>query len=206
MQTIDLGTISIGSEDIGAAHHDPKPCPNCAAKRALAAQEILQETVTVETVPSTADPAGPNHAGSDHGGNEQNPEHHPCPGTENIYFERCEDYKHHRMGNTPIDGQGRILDLSLRLVNVCPGKRVAVGVTVSEVDSHGNESPCGMKIITVPAHRHGCCSDVPVETIRFILPEDSGRSGSGGTCSGRRHYVARVSAQYIDFNSAMASL
>lgn len=201
MQTIDLGNIAIGSDDIGAARPNPTPCPNCAAKRALAAQEIMQETVTVESVLSTS-----NTAGSDPAGSEQNAEHHHCPGRENIYFERCEDYKHHRMGDTPIDGQGRILDLTLRLVNVCPGKRVAVGVTVSEVDSHGNESPCGMKTFTVAAHRHGCCKDVPVETIRFILPEDSSRGGSGGMCGERRHYVARVSAQYIDFNSALATL
>lgn len=196
MQTIDLGTISIGSEDVGAAHSNPTPCPNCAAKHAMAAQEIVQETVTVESVPSTTDTADSDHT----------PEHHPCPGTDNIYFEGCEDYKHHHMGDTSIDGQGRILDLTLRLVNVCPGKRVAVGVTVSEVDSHGNESPCGMKTFTVPAHRHSCCSNVPVETIRFILPEDSRRGGSGSSCSGRHHYVARVSAQYIDSGSAMASL
>ena len=200
MQTIDLGTISIGSEDIGTALPNPTPCPNCAAKRALAAQEIVQEKVTVESVPSTANTTGSEHHPEHH------PDHHPCPGTGDIYFEGCEDYKHHRMGDTPIDGQGRILDLTLRLVNVCPGKRVAVGVTVSEVDSHGNESPCGMKTFTVPAHRHSCCSDVPVETIRFILPEDSSRGGSGGTCGGRRHYVARVSAQYIDSGCAMASL
>ena len=206
MQTIDLGTISIGSEDIGATHHEPKPCPNCAAKRAMAAQEIVQETVTVESVPSTAETAGSGYAGSDHTNSEHNPEHHPCPGTDSIYFEGCEDYKHHHMNGIPIDGQGRILDLTLRLVNVCPGKRVAVGVTVSEVNSHGHESPCGMKTFTVPAHRHSCCSDVPVETIRFILPEDSDARGSGGNCSGRHHSVARVSAQYIDFNSALASM
>ena len=196
MQTIDLGNISIGSEDVGAARPNPTPCPNCAAKRALAAQEIVQETVTVESVPSTAETTGAHHQ----------PEHHPCPERNDIYFEGCEDYKHHRMGDTPIDGQGRILDLTLRLVNVCPGKRVAVGVTVSEVDSHGNESPCGMKTFTVPAHRHSCCSNVPVETIRFILPEDSSTGGSGSACGGRRHSVAKVSAQYIDFNSALASL
>lgn len=200
MQTIDLGPISIGSEDAGAAHTNPTPCPNCAAKRAMAAQEIVQETVTVESVPSTAGTAGSEHRPEHH------PDHHPCPGADNIYFEGCEDYKHHRMGDTSIDGQGRILDLTLRLVNVCPGKRVAVGVTVSEVDSRGNESPCGMKTFTVPAHRHSCCSNIPVETIRFILPDDAGTHRSGGSCSGRHHYVARVSAQYIDSGSAMASL
>lgn len=196
MQTIDLGTISIGSEDIGTSHPGPAPCPACAAKRAMAAQETVQEKVTVESVSAAADTAG--MAGSGPA-----PEHHPCPGKDNIYFEGCEDYKCHHMGDTHIDGQGRILDLTMRLVNVCPGKRVAVGITVSEVDSHGNECPRGMKTFTVAAHRHGCCTDVPVETIRFILPEDS---DAGGSCGRRRHYVARVCAQYIDFNSAMASL
>ncbi len=200
MQTIDLGTISIGSEDVGAPHASHTPCPTCAAKRASAAREAMQEsvqesvreTVTVGSVSSTSEPAGSGPA----------LQHHPCPKTDNIYFEKCEDYKCHHMGDTPIDGQGRILDLTLRLVNVCPGKRVAVGITVSEVDTHGNESPCGMKTFTVAAHQHSCCTDIPVETIRFILPEDS---GSGGTCGHRSHYVAKVSAQYIDFCSGMAS-
>ena len=40
-----------------------------------------------------------------------------------------------------MEGQGRILDLTMCLKNVCPGKRVAVGIALSELDPRGNEYP-----------------------------------------------------------------
>ena len=34
-----------------------------------------------------------------------------------------------------------------------------------------------MKTFTVPAHHHSYCADIPVEAMRFILPEDISVSG-----------------------------
>ncbi|MFQ8831818.1 MAG: hypothetical protein ACLR7U_02260 [Ruthenibacterium lactatiformans] len=105
-----------------------------------------------------------------------------------------------------MEGQGRILDLTMCLKNVCPGKRVAVGIALSELDPRGNEYPRGMKTFTVPAHHHSYCADIPVEAMRFILPEDISVSGTSDSCGNRRHFTARVVAHYIDFNSATAGL
>ena len=196
MQTIDLGNISIGSEDVSEPRQNAASCPVCPTKTSSVSEEILKERVTVEAVRSAPDPAG----------SMRETECPPRPENGDIHFEKCEDYKRCHLGNTMIDGQGRILDLTLRLINVCPGKRVAVGVTLGEVDSRGNERPCGMKTFTVAAHHHSCCSDIPVETIRFISPEDSCPNGAGGMCGNGRHFVAKVSAHYIDFNPSMASL
>ena len=59
----------------------------------------------------------------------------------NVYFRGCEGRKTCNLGNVPIEYQGCILDISLRLKNVCPGKRVAVGISLYEVDSCGVEYP-----------------------------------------------------------------
>ena len=72
----------------------------------------------------------------------------PC--NDDIYFEKCEDHKVCHIGDTVMEGQGRILDLTMCLKNVCPGKRVAVGIALSELDPRGNEYPRGMKTFTVP--------------------------------------------------------
>ncbi|MEI3015316.1 MAG: hypothetical protein V8T36_11815 [Ruthenibacterium lactatiformans] len=60
--------------------------------------------------------------------------------------------------------------------------------------------------LTVPAHHHSYCADIPVEAMRFILPEDISVSGTSDSCGNRRHFTARVVAHYIDFNSATAGL
>lgn len=194
MQTIDLGTISIGGEDLGAAKPAAPECPVCDAPLSVS-EEIVQESILSEDVRPARAAEGFSGTGA-----------RPCPdGGEELCFERCEDYKMCRIGDAAIDGQGRILDLSMRLKDVCPGKRVAVGVMLHEVDARGARHPRGMKTFTVPAHRHGCCADVPVETVRFILPEDAG-CGAGGPCGDSRHFIVKVSAHYIDFNSGGAAL
>lgn len=63
-----------------------------------------------------------------------------------------------------------------------------------------------MKTFTVPAHHHSYCADIPVEAMRFILPEDISVSGASDSYGNRRHFTARVVAHYIDFNSATAGL
>lgn len=212
MQTIDLGTISIGGEDVGApkrpeatqtprpafpAREAPRPAApitppapvmrESAAPMAAAREPEPRETLRTRgcAAEETCEECG---------------RPRPCDG--DIYFEKCEDHKVCHIGDTVLEGQGRILDLTMRLKNVCPGKRVAVGVSLSEIDSRGNEYPRGMKTFTVPAHRHTYCTDVPVEAMRFILPEDISVSGVSDPCGNRRHFTAKVVAHYIDFNSA----
>lgn len=122
----------------------------------------------------------------------------PATTQKDYYYERFEDYKLCAINNVQTEQQGRILDLSLTLRSVQPGKRVAVGVVLTEVDTSGNEYPRGTKILTVPAHYNACCKDVEVAATRFILPEDISVDTEPGACSDRRHFIARVTAHYID--------
>ncbi len=203
MQTIDLGTISIGGEDAAAESSGGTP----------AAEEYLREDTAAEALfPSQPAPVSDScETCGDRRREEPRDEHRKerakhCPEGDEVYFEKCEDYKLCQLGDAPIDGQGRILDLCLRLKSVCPGKRVAVGVMLYEMDAHGHEFARGMKTFTVAAHRQSRCTDISVETVRFILPEDIGTGTSGDSCGCRRHFLVKVAAHYIDFNSAGAAL
>lgn len=55
--------------------------------------------------------------------------------------------------------------------NVCPGKRVAVAVFLTKVDTAGIEYPCGIKTVLIPAQGFMCCQDVELKCINFVLPK-----------------------------------
>ncbi|MDD3334279.1 MAG: hypothetical protein PHI98_02070 [Eubacteriales bacterium] len=119
-------------------------------------------------------------------------------GETHVYFDPCEETKAVAISGISAEGTGRILDVSMTLKDVCPAKRVAVGVTVHEVDQAGNEYPRGFRAVTVPAHNHSGCCDVAVSSTRFILPEDIRVGSHGGVCDGSRHFVLRTTSHYID--------
>lgn len=75
-------------------------------------------------------------------------------------------------GDVRLESLGRILELNFTVKHVCPGKRVALGVLLSEVGENGDEYPCGMKALTLPAHNAPSCRDIRVKGVRFVLPED----------------------------------
>ena len=86
---------------------------------------------------------------------------------------------------------------------LCPDKRVALGVILTEVDPQGNEYPRGTKAITVPAHHFPTCRDVLVQCIKFVLPEDLDVSGGSpfALCN-TRNFKVRVIAHNIDSDFA----
>lgn len=119
-----------------------------------------------------------------------------------FYFERCEDKKSCDLGGTALVGQGRILDVTTTVRNVCPYKRVALAIALTEVDAYQNEYPRGTKIVTIPAHQNTSCTDISLPSMRFVLPEDLSVSGSTDMCSAkRRHFIARIDAHYVDQNT-----
>ncbi len=119
-----------------------------------------------------------------------------------VYFEPCEETKAVTLTEGSVDGTGRTLDISMTLRGVCPSKRVAVGITITEVDNIGNEYPRGFRAVTLPAHSGSGCCDIAVPVTRFILPDDVRVDGGTGLCSGRRHFVVRTACHYAD--SALA--
>lgn len=122
----------------------------------------------------------------------------PCPVPVDFTVDGCEDYMVVDLGDTYLESSGRIVELNLTLKNVCPGRRVALGVILTETDCRGSEYPRGIKTLTIPAHSYPSCRDVLVKCIRFVLPDDlSVACSSGGMC-GLRNLKARVIAHNID--------
>lgn len=123
----------------------------------------------------------------------------PCPEPADIAFESCQDSLTVDLGDTWLESQGRILQLDVTVKNVCPGKRVALGIILTETDTNGQEHSRGMKAITIPAHYAPTCRDVTVKCVRFVLPEDLNVSGGcpGSLCS-QRNLKVRVIAHNID--------
>ena len=84
----------------------------------------------------------------------------------------------------------------MTIKNVCPGKRVALAVVLTEVDREGMEHQRGMKVMTIPAHNFPVCREVTVKCIKFVVPEDL--RGPGETMCCPRQFKARVLANTID--------
>ena len=96
----------------------------------------------------------------------------PCPVPVNVTMGGCRDALRIDLGDAYLESLGRILQLDVTVKDVCPGKRVALAVILTEVDANGGEHQRGMKAITIPAHNDPSCRDVLVQCIRFVLPED----------------------------------
>ena len=95
-------------------------------------------------------------------------------------------------GDLSLEDSGQILQLDVNLLNVCPGRRVALAVVLTEMDQAGVPQPLGMKTFTIPAHSLPTCSDVLITCIRFILPQ------KGTNPCAERNLQARFMAHYID--------
>ena len=89
--------------------------------------------------------------------------------------------------------------MDVTVKKICPGKRLALGIILTEVDAGGTEHQRGMKAITIPAHNYPTCRDVLVKCIKFVLPEDLAVTGGGrGTMCNARNFKARFIAHNID--------
>lgn len=126
-----------------------------------------------------------------------NPE--PCPVPVDLTIDGCQDSVIIDVGDTYLASLGRILQLDVTIKNVCPGKRVALAVILTEIDANGKEYDRGMKAITIPAHNNPGCRDVLVKCIKFVLPEDLDVSGGtpNALCN-PRNFKARFIAHNID--------
>lgn len=119
-----------------------------------------------------------------------------CPQPVDFTIEGCRDFAEIDLGAVYLESPGQILELNLTIKNVCPDKRVALGIILTEVDCNGGEHERGLKTFVIPAHHFSGCRDIRVKCIKFVLPGDlDGRCG--GICKERK-YKARVIAHAID--------
>lgn len=124
----------------------------------------------------------------------------PCPTPIEYIMDGCSDYASIDLGNLPLAGQGRIVQFSLTLPNVCPNRRIALAVILSEIDHNGIDQPRGTKIFTIPAHDKNTCQDIKVADINFILPDDINYAPCSCLCA-ERQFRVRCLAHYIDNTS-----
>ena len=122
----------------------------------------------------------------------------PCPVSVDVFMQGCEDEIEFDAGDVLLETLGRILKLDVTIPGVCPGRRVALAVILTEVDDAGNEFRRGMKTLLLPAHDAPSCRDVTVRCIRFVLPEELDVSGGVDRLCDQRHFKARFIANYID--------
>lgn len=122
-----------------------------------------------------------------------------CPVPVDLSIGGCSDSMVVDAEDVRLSSLGRILQLDATVKHVCPGKRVALAVILTEVRENGQEYPRGMKALTIPAHSFPSCRDVLVRCIKFVLPEDLDVSGgSSQPMCNSRSFKARLIANYID--------
>lgn len=129
-----------------------------------------------------------------------------CPVPVTISFDRCEDSVEFNAGEIELESLGRILQLDVTLRNVCPGKRVALAVILTEEGSCGKEYTRGIKTVTVPAHNKNGCRNVKVRCIRFVLPKDLSTPSCKKSLCCERKIKARFIANYIDSDFSCCSV
>lgn len=122
----------------------------------------------------------------------------PCPKPVDVYIGGCEDSVEFDAGEIGLESLGRILQLDVTLRGICPGRRVALAVVLTEVDDKGEEFQRGLKTLVIPAHHRDSCRDVTVRCVKFVLPEELDVSGSTDTICNRRNFKVRFIANYID--------
>lgn len=122
-----------------------------------------------------------------------------CPKPREVRIGGCEDSVIIDAEDLFMESLGRIMQIDVRIKNVCPHRRVALAVILNELDRENNEHQRGLKTLTIPAHNASSCRDVLVKCIKFVLPEDLDVSGgSPFSICNERKFKVRMTAHYID--------
>ena len=121
-----------------------------------------------------------------------------CPVPSSLVVEGCEDAVEFDAGDLEMESLGRIVQVDATVRNVCPGKRVALAIILTEVDNKGIEHKRGLKTVVLPAHNSAVCRDVTVRCVKFVLPEELDVSGCPNGICNQRKFNVRTIAHYID--------
>ena len=122
----------------------------------------------------------------------------PCPEPVDIAIGGCETSVVFDAGDVVLESLGRILQLDVTLRNVCPNKRVALAVILTEVDEEDNEYDRGLKTLLIPAHDGDSCRDITVRCLKFVLPEVLDVTNGADAMCNERNFRARFIANYVD--------
>ena len=122
----------------------------------------------------------------------------PCPKPREITAGGCQDVAAACVGEVGLTGLGRIVEVSAVVRSVCPGKRVAVAVILTEQDCRGNEYARGTKMVMIPPQEGTGCRDVALQCMRFVVPEVLREDCTGDSICADRHFRVRMFANYVD--------
>ena len=122
----------------------------------------------------------------------------PCPVPAEITAEHCRDAVTAELPGAVLPSLGRIVTVTAVVKNVCPGKRVAAAITLSEEGEDGTLHPRGTKMILIPAQAGTECRDVVLKCVRFVVPEALDETGDPGSICNERHFRAGIFANYVD--------
>lgn len=92
--------------------------------------------------------------------------------TEDVTFKHCEDVKEVTIHGVKLKHEGRLLKVKVELENVCPGRKVAVGVLLYKKECLGKELK-GFKTceIEIPCSLTPCHNRIKIGEFCFILAE-----------------------------------
>lgn len=119
-----------------------------------------------------------------------------CDGSERFEIGECSSVFSCNLEDVPMQSGGKIIEFSICLKNVCPGRRTALAIELYELDEEGNEYARGLRTCTLPAHQEPGGRDILIENIRFVLPEYEDIQG------GSRRFLVRKTSHYADMNHA----
>lgn len=116
-----------------------------------------------------------------------------------IEIEGCNDVLEYELDDVELRSLGRLLNLSFTVKNVCPHKRVAVAVIVTELDHRHKEHPRGLKTFVI-SHHERSCKDIKVKCVHFVLPESLDTDHAPNGICNKRKFIVRTISNYIDTN------
>ena len=121
-----------------------------------------------------------------------------CPPPVTVRVEGCQDAAAVEAGEVYLSGLGRILQVDVVVKNVCPGRKVAAAVLLTELGEDGVEHDRGMKTVLIPAQDGTDCRDIHLKCISFVVPEVLDRTGDPASICNARRFRTRVLANYVD--------
>ncbi|NLJ56222.1 MAG: hypothetical protein GX334_04125 [Firmicutes bacterium] len=112
-----------------------------------------------------------------------------CGKHQNVTFGLCEEFKEITVQNVKLQCEGRFLRVKVELNNVCAGRKVNIGVIVSE-EKGGTTKTKGFRAteLTIPGHHGTCMQSIAVGDFCFVFPETN-------LCS-QRKFKVNVIAHY----------
>lgn len=122
----------------------------------------------------------------------------PCPPPFEFAAEGCRDAVTVALPEVQLASLGRIVQVDVTLKHVCPDRRIAAAVILTELDADGAEHASGVKSVLVPAQTGEGCRNVVLKCISFVVPEALDASGSPASLCNARRFRARVLANYVD--------